>query len=144
MEEERKDKGFTVSDKRFSARKAQDPSPQVEKKAEESAASPESEFKSGKEQAREEKPSAGEQEFPPLNFVTFLLSLNNSVLIHLGELEEPVTGKKETNLPLARQTIDIIDMLKGKTKGNLSTEEEKLLDDVLYNLRMLYVKKANP
>ncbi len=144
MEEEKEDKGFTVSDKRFSARKEQEPSPQGEKKAEEPAASPKSEFTGGKEEATGERPSAGEQEFPPLNFVTFLLSLNNSVLIHLGELEEPVTGKKGTDLPLARQTIDIIDMLKEKTKGNLSTEEEKLLDDLLYNLRMLYVRKANP
>ena len=60
-------------------------------------------------------------------------------MFHIGEIPNPETGKTEKNLPLAKQSIDIIEMLKEKTKGNLDPEEEKLLDIVLYDLRMKYV-----
>jgi len=76
---------------------------------------------------------------PSIDFSTFILSLSASALMHLGELPDPVTQKKEKNLPQARQTIDIIDMLKEKTQGNLKEEEKRLVDNILYDLRMRYV-----
>lgn len=76
---------------------------------------------------------------PPIDFSTFILSLSASALMHLGELPDPVTQKKEKNLPQARQTIDIIDMLKEKTQGNLKEEEKRLMDNILYDLRVRYV-----
>jgi hypothetical protein len=58
----------------------------------------------------------------------------------MGLVENPVTRKVEKNLELARHSIDMLDMLKKKTKGNLRKEEEKLLDELLYDLRMKFVK----
>jgi hypothetical protein len=60
----------------------------------------------------------------------------------LGEIQDPFTQKSAKNLPSAKQTIDLIGMLKEKTKGNLTPEEEKVIDYVLYDLRMRYVKAA--
>lgn len=77
---------------------------------------------------------------PPLDFTSFILSLSSSVLMHLGVVENPVTKKTEKELPVARQTIDIIELLKDKTAGNLSEEEAQLMENVLRELKMLYVK----
>jgi hypothetical protein len=90
-------------------------------------------------------PSHGEA-YPPLDFNTFVLSLSTSALMHLGEAVHPVTGQSEVDLPLAKQTVDLITLLEEKTKGNLTGEEERLLSQVLYDLRMRYlaaVKKAS-
>lgn len=77
-----------------------------------------------------------------LAFSTFLLSLSTSVMVCLGELPDPVRNEKSTNIPLAKQTIGIIEMLKEKTKGNLTEEEDRLLEGILYDLRMKYVQAA--
>ena len=77
-----------------------------------------------------------------LTFSTFILSLCTSVLVSLGELPDPIKNDKQTNLPLARQTIGIIEMLTEKTKGNLTEEEERLMDSVLYDLRVKYIEAA--
>jgi len=58
----------------------------------------------------------------------------------LGELPEPGTEKTEVNLPLAKQTIDILGILQEKTSGNLTDEEHNLLTNLLYDLRMRYVR----
>jgi Domain of unknown function (DUF1844) len=78
-------------------------------------------------------------EEPELDFGMFAMSLASSVLVHLGELAHPEAGAGATNLPLAKQTIDILGMLRDKTRGNLSQEEAQLLDNLLYDLRMKYV-----
>ncbi len=80
--------------------------------------------------------------FSELGFSAFILSLSTSALVHVGELPDPITNQRRMALPLARQTISIIEMLKEKTKGNLTQEEEKLLDNVLYDLRLKYVKAS--
>ncbi len=80
------------------------------------------------------------RQLPPVNFSMFILSLNTSALVHLGQIPDPHTQEKKKDLALARQTIDILDMLREKTKGNLTKEEEKLLDNILYELRLLYLK----
>jgi hypothetical protein len=77
-----------------------------------------------------------------LNFSTFILSLTTSALVCLGELPDPITKEKTMNLPLAQQTISIIEILKEKTTGNLTEDEENLLGTVLYDLRMKYVQSA--
>ncbi len=81
-----------------------------------------------------------EKELPVLDFATFVLSLSHSALMHLGEAPHPESNKVEKNLPLAKQTIDLIGMIEEKTKGNLTGEEERLLGQVLYDLRMRYVE----
>jgi hypothetical protein len=75
-----------------------------------------------------------------MDFSTFVLSLNASALIHLGEIPDPHSKERATNLPAAKHTIEILEIIKNKTRGNLNGEEEKLLDDVLFNLRMKFVK----
>ncbi len=144
MDEDKEEKGFTISDKRFSARKEEETSAEPEEKPEEPAPSAESGPELDEEEATGEEPPAQEQEIPQINFLTFLLSLNNSALFLLGELKNPQTDEAEVDMMRARQTIDIIGVLKEKTKGNLNEEEEMLLDDILYDLRMRYAKKANP
>jgi hypothetical protein len=80
-------------------------------------------------------------QMPKIDFSTFIFSLNSSVLVQLGLLEEPGTNQKTKNLPLAKQTIDIMTMLEEKTRGNLTKDEENLLKSILYDLRILYVKE---
>ena len=77
---------------------------------------------------------------PTINFATFIFSLNSSALVQLGMMEDPTTGQKSQNLPLAKQTIDILSMLEEKTKGNLDTDEAAMLKNILYDLRIHYVK----
>lgn len=79
---------------------------------------------------------------PEMNFSTFVVSLNASALMHLGLMEDPIQGKKAKNLELGKQTIDILVMLEEKTRGNLATEEEKLLQNILYDLRINFVKQS--
>ena len=76
---------------------------------------------------------------PEIDFGTFIMSLASSVLVHLGEIEHPDSRAREPNLPLAKQTVDILGMLREKTRGNLTQEEAQLLDNLLYDLRMKYV-----
>ena len=78
---------------------------------------------------------------PEMDFSLFISSLGMQALIEFGEITNPVTKKKEENLDQARQTIDIIGMLKEKTEGNLTEDETKILDSLLYELRMKYVDK---
>jgi hypothetical protein len=76
-----------------------------------------------------------------ITFTTFVLSLSTAALQHLGvSAAEGEDQKPEVNLPAAQQTIDILEMLAEKTKGNLSEEEDKLLGTLLYDLRMRYVE----
>jgi hypothetical protein len=82
----------------------------------------------------------GEDTLPRVDFATFILSLSHSALMHLGEAPNPETGKMEKNLMLARQTIDLVGMLEDKTKGNLSGDEERLVGQILFDLRMRYVE----
>jgi hypothetical protein len=78
--------------------------------------------------------------FPPVDFHTFVLSLGSSALLHLGEIENPNDGASQKDLPLAKHTIDILVMLEEKTRGNLSTGEERLMESLLYDLRLRYVE----
>lgn len=77
---------------------------------------------------------------PSIDFSTFVLSLSHSALMHLGEAPDPETGKTDASLPLAKQTIDLIGMLEEKTKGNLTGEEERLIGQILFDLRMRFVE----
>jgi len=73
-------------------------------------------------------------------FSTFILSLASSVQMSLGLIPHPSTQKPERNLVNAKQTIDILGMLETKTRGNLSTEEDRLMKQILFELRMRYVE----
>lgn len=81
-----------------------------------------------------------EGDLPEVDFSTFLLSLGHSVLVHLGQAAPPEGERSEVSLPLARQTIDLLQLLAEKTKGNLSGTEERLIEQLLYDLRLRYVE----
>jgi len=74
-----------------------------------------------------------------VDFSSLIFSLSTSALIQLGIIKDPISKKVEMNLPGAEQTINLINMLKEKTQGNLSTEEQNLIDQILFDLRMKYV-----
>jgi hypothetical protein len=81
------------------------------------------------------------EEQPSVSFAGFVISLATTAAVHFGDYEDPTTGRKETpNLAAAHQMIDLIAMLQEKTKGNLSPDEAKLVDDLLYELRMRFVQ----
>lgn len=104
----------------------------------------------GAEQAKTADPVAGpgwemrdvpsEKALPKMDFTTFCLSLASSAMIHLGLAADPEGGQRQPDLPLAKQTIDILELLEGKTKGNLTGEEERLLGTLLYDLRLRYIE----
>jgi hypothetical protein len=101
--------------------------------------------KEAKEEGRKDEKAdeMKESEYTPLpeiSFSSFVLSLSSSILLHLGEIADPQSGEKKKDLALAKQTIDIITLLKDKTKGNLTEEEQKLLEYILYDMRMRFVK----
>ncbi len=137
MAEEKKD--FVVRDRRIFSEDSQEAKQPTE---EDRKPPPEKEAKreSPKPAAAQEQPKAA-PEFPEINFSTFVMSLNASVLFHLGVIEDPATGKQTKNLPMAKQTIDILSMLEKKTTGNLTHDEEQLIKNILYDLRILYVKE---
>lgn len=128
------EKGFVIKDKRGSA------SSEKETLKEEGS---QKEKISEKKIEKGNSLGKGDAHLPEINFATFILSLNSSAMLHFGDFEDPVSGKKEKNLTMAKQTIEMIDMLKEKTKGNLTPEEEMLLENILYELKIRYVKESN-
>ncbi len=87
--------------------------------------------------------SSSEDPSVPIDFSTFILSLSSSAAFHLGIAPHPEGGSQDQNLPMAKQTIDILSILQEKTTGNLTGEEERLISEVLYNLRMAYVRASH-
>lgn len=77
---------------------------------------------------------------PPMDFVTFVLSMSTSCMVALGEIAGP-DGEAGADLALARQTIEILELLEERTRGNLSGEEEKILAHVLPDLRQRFRAK---
>ena len=81
-------------------------------------------------------------QLPTIDFATFILSLSHSALMHLGEAPHPDDNRVEVELPLAKQTIDLLILLEEKTKGNLTGDEERLMTQILFDLRMRYVERS--
>jgi len=131
---EEEEKGFVIKDKRTFSPETGEPSPeepQEEEKATEEETPP-----------GDSEPAAEEGQLPEINFATFIFSLSSSALFHFGEIEDPTSGQKTKNLPMAKHTIDILAMLEEKTKGNLTSDEEQLFKNILYDLRMRYIKET--
>lgn len=79
---------------------------------------------------------------PPPSFTLLVSTFATQALVHFGEVPNPATGKKEADLEQAKFTIDLLEMLETKTRGNLSEDENRYLSDILYDLRMRYVAGA--
>jgi hypothetical protein len=77
---------------------------------------------------------------PRLEFGDFLMSLGTSAYVSLGKIQDPAFGTSEPDLPAAKQIIDILEMLREKTRGNLHPEEDRLLSGLIYELQMAYLE----
>ena len=86
--------------------------------------------------------AAESRALPPPTFSSLLVGLATSALIHLGETPEPGQEPPRADLPAAKHAIDLLGILKNKTKGNLEGEEEALLETLLYDLRLKFVKAS--
>jgi hypothetical protein len=139
--EEKKDRPFVIRDKRMFAeagdvRRDEEPPPEV--KPVETQSEPE------RRASEKEVPEAPPEEaFPETNFINFVLSLSTTAMYHFGDFPDPVSQKAQRNLAAAKQTIDILGMLRSKTEGNLDDNEKSLMDGLLFELRMRYVKEKD-
>ena len=82
----------------------------------------------------------GEGSEGPITFTAFIIGLASTALIHLGDTANPETGRVERNLELARESLDLLSMLREKTRGNLTPEEEQLFNTLLTDLRLRFVE----
>ena len=127
---EAEDKGFVFKDRRKLSQ--EDEGPVKEPNPREEPAQP-----------QEKKPN--DPAYPPLpevNFSTFIVSLSTEILFHLGEIGHPGTGERQKDLVLAKHAIDTLAMIQEKTKGNLTEEEQKFLESMLYDLRMCFIRTS--
>ena len=136
MESGEEKKGFTIRDRRV----ASQPEEAAKKEGEKAERTPGGtvEGAAGERGQEESKP----RPLPEIDFSSFIFSLSTSALFHLGEIPDPATQKREKDLPLAKQTIDILGILKEKTRGNLTPDEERLMENILTDLRWRYVREA--
>jgi hypothetical protein len=138
--EENEGRAFKVQDRRrFSetgeARPEADRGDSPRAAGEPASPPPEERHEHGPEHERQDR-------IPELNFAAFVISLSTQALAHLGEIPDPVDRAVRVDLNAARQMIDILVILRDKTKGNLDSAESALLENALYDLRMKYVEKS--
>ena len=142
--EEQEERGFVVSDKRLfapSGERLTDTSPPEPARSAETPLPPEQE-----EPAATAPPptppteTAPPQDLPPVDFASFVMMLTNNVMVFLGQVPNPLTQQPQVDLAQAQHAIDTIMMLREKTRGNLTAEEERLLQDLLPQLQMAYVQ----
>jgi hypothetical protein len=144
--EEEKNKGFKVEDRRrFSAEGDLKPEYQNEQPA--AAAPPPSDASSSAASAQANPAVASPMDSSrnaegEISFTAFMVGLSTQALMHLGEIADPQGDQPEINLAAAQQLIDIVGMLKEKTRGNLDKDEEGLIDAILFELRMKYVERS--
>ena len=128
-EENLEGEGFVIKDKRSSQISEDDATFQDKQKTKD-------------QEKQTQSPKEKETEPFQVDFSTFIMSLTSSAFYHLGDMPDPSTGKKEVNLPAVQQTIDMLIMLREKTKGNLKEDEKKLLEQLVYELQVKYVAKT--
>lgn len=125
------DKGYTVKDRRFHQL-----SEEEKAEAREAGSSQGQAFKEAAQKVA--AAAAG----PEITFSSLIFSLSSTAFMQMGALPDPNTGKTEKDLPMAKQTIDLLGVLREKTRNNLDSEEENLFDHLLYDLRMAYIKEV--
>ena len=135
MDDEKKEKGFVIKDKRIFDEAGEARTEDLKKEA---AVDKESEKKSPE---KDDQARTQEDSFPDVTFSNFVLSLSTTVMYHLGDFADPATNKAQKNLAAAKQTIDMLNMIKDKTAGNLNADEKGLLEGILYELMIRYVKE---
>ena len=140
--EEQEEGGFKVTDRRqfTSEGEVREEQPQQPAQEQQPPAKEQQPPQASQEKAASQIPPQASS--PTVDFASFLLSLATTGMVHLGEIPEPNTGKKSEDLEGARQMIEILSILKEKTEGNLTGEEAKLLENLLYELRMNFMSKS--
>jgi hypothetical protein len=141
---EEESKGFQVRDRRRFTETGEtrdEASAEPERKEGEASPPPEEATQRMAAAAAGRQPP-GEHAPPPITLSTFLISLSTQALMLLGEIPNPVSNRMEADLEGVREVIDLIGMLKEKTRGNLDPAEARLIDKILYDLRMRYVEKV--
>ena len=139
MEEETKGKGFVIKDRRHfdeSGDLRGEEAPKVEERkaefsGEDAGSAPEGVAAS----------DADKTPLPEINFASFIFSLSTTAMYHFGDFPDPVTKESRKNLAAAKQTIDLLSILQAKTEGNLTADEKQLLEGILYELRLRFVKE---
>ena len=143
---EDEDKGYTVEDRRYLNLSEEEKAKLREKAGAEGAskavAAEEAFQEASQKAAAEADKTAQEVPFPEISFSSLIFSLSSAAFVNLGAIPDPNTGKVERNLSLVKQTIDLLGLLREKTRNNLSPEEETLFDHLLYDLRMAYVREV--
>lgn len=142
MAEEKKDpnKGFVIKDRRhFDESGGARSDEKVAAEVNQTLENPDAGAKSSP--AEKVSPETEEVPLPEMNFASFIFSLSTTAMYHFGDFPDPVTKEAKRNLPAAKQTIDILSILKAKTQGNLDENEKQLLEGILYELRMRFVKE---
>jgi hypothetical protein len=146
-EEEQGEKGFTVSDKRqFTREGARRPTDTSQT----SSPPPTTPPPPRREAPRAEEPRrpraeggpGAQRELPPADFSTFVAMLANNIMMFLGQIPDPMTQQRRRDLGQAKHTIDILLMLRDKTRGNLTADEAQLLQELLPQLQMAYVSAS--
>jgi hypothetical protein len=99
--------------------------------------------KGKKKPTKKKKPEESQPIIPPLDFSSLVLPFYTQAVIKLGLAKDPLTNKEEKNLELAKRLIDLLGLLKDKTKGNLKSEEEKFIEACLHQLRTAYMEKLS-
>ena len=94
------------------------------------------------EEEKTDSPEYQKEMLPPLDFTSLFLPFYTQALFKLGAAEDPISQKFDENIDLAKRFIDLLDLLKEKTKGNLKPEEDTLLINGLHQLKMLYMEKS--
>jgi len=141
---EPEDKGYTVKDRRFLHLSEEEKAKLRQEQAARAAAkdtAAEAFQEASQKAASEAAKTSHETPLPEVSFSSFIFSLSSSAFISLGAIPDPNTGKVEKNLAMAKQTIDLLAILRDKTRNNLTPEEENLFDHLLYDLRMSYVRE---
>lgn len=136
---ETEDKGFTVKDRRYIFQSEEEKARQREEARVKEAGPGAAETSAASQPRVEARPGP----LPEITFPAFLISLSSSAFMHLGDIPDPITGEKKKDLPMAKQTIDLLALLREKTRNNLTSEEENLFDHMLFDLRLRYVKEVS-
>ncbi len=139
---ESEDKGYTVEDRRYLHLSEEEKTKLQEKVAAKETAAETAFQEASQKAASEADKTAQEVPLPGVTFSSFIFSLSSAAFVSLGAIPDPNTGKVEKNLPLVKQTIDLLGLLREKTRNNLTQEEENLFDHLLYDLRMSYVREV--
>ncbi len=138
---EEKEKGFKVQDRRrFSA----EGELKHEHRGQDEPAAAGAQRPRRKLSGQKQSPPRQQSAAPPaeINFTAFIVGLSTQALMHLGEIPDPASSHPVRDLAAAQQLIDILGLLREKTRGNLDRDEEGLLDSILFDLRMKYVEIA--